>query len=115
MEGTVVINNENQAVLASRLYIAQTFWTRLRGLLGTAELVEGKGLLICPCNSIHTIGMRYPIDVLFLSSQLEVLRVVNSITAMRAAYCFKSAMALELPAGMASKTKTIAGHQLVIT
>jgi uncharacterized membrane protein (UPF0127 family) len=114
MKGTEVINQDNKAILVSKLYIAQTFWPRLKGLLGTSELAAGNGLLIHPCSSIHTFGMKYPIDVIFLSSELEVLRVIDSISAMRAACCLGSAMALELPAGTAAKAHTLAGHHLTI-
>lgn len=114
MKGTEIINQENKVVLVSRLYIAQTFWSRLKGLLGTSELTAGEGLLIRPCSSIHTFGMRYPIDVLFLSSELKVLKIVHSIPAMRAACCWGSAVALELPVGTAVKTNTRVGHYLAI-
>lgn len=114
MKGTVVINQESQVVLAAKLAIAQTFWLRLKGLIGTTTLASGEGLLIRPCGSVHTIGMKYPIDVLFLSSDLRVLKVVHAMGTMRTACCLNSAMALELPAGTAAKTGTVAGQQLII-
>lgn len=114
MHGIRVMNLENRAILVSDLYIAQNFWQRLKGLLGTSELAAGKGLLIRPCSSVHTLGMKYPIDVLFLSSELEVLKVVDSLQAMRAVYCPGSSFVLELPAGTAIKTSTAIGHYLGI-
>lgn len=74
----------------------------------------GNGLLIRPCSSVHTFGMRYPIDVLFLNPELKVLKVVDSLASMRAVGKLGSSMALELPAGTAAKTNTVVGHHLTI-
>lgn len=52
-------------LLVASLHLADTFWPRLKGLLGTAALSEGEGLLLRPCNCVHTCGMRYAIDVFF--------------------------------------------------
>lgn len=46
--------------------IAGTFFLRLKGLIGQRKLPPGKGLVIVPCNSIHTVGMTFPIDVVFV-------------------------------------------------
>ena len=67
-------------VLFDRVRPAHTHWTRLRGLLGTAPLARGEGLWIKPCRQVHMIGMRYPIDVIFLDGDL---RVVGAIEALR--------------------------------
>lgn len=113
MKGSQVINQENMAILVFELQIAQTFFSRLRGLLGTAVLPIGKGLLLRPCNSVHTLGMRYPIDVLFLNSDLEVLKIVAALPPMRTVACLSSEMVLELPAGTVAQTNTVVGHRLV--
>jgi uncharacterized membrane protein (UPF0127 family) len=44
-------------------------WDRLRGLLGRPRLQAGEGLLIDPCPSVHTIGMGYPLDLVFLDPE----------------------------------------------
>lgn len=58
---------------------ANTFWTRFRGLLGREQLSEDCGLWITPCNSIHTLGMRFPIGVVFLDANLQVCRVLPEV------------------------------------
>ncbi len=60
-----VLNAEGQ-VLHSDVLIADSFFTRLRGLLGRAGLTEGEGLLIMRCREIHMWFMRFPIDAVFL-------------------------------------------------
>lgn len=53
--------------------VADKFFTRLRGLLFKDEIGDDEGLLILPCNQVHTIGMKFNIDVVFLSQAGEVL------------------------------------------
>jgi uncharacterized membrane protein (UPF0127 family) len=70
-----IVNARSGAVLSEGARLANGFWTRAVGLLGSRS--AGEGLVIEPCTSVHTGGMRYPIDALFLSGDDEVL----------AAYC----------------------------
>ncbi|MDD2420528.1 MAG: DUF192 domain-containing protein [Heliobacteriaceae bacterium] len=55
--------------------VADTFWTRLRGLLGRSHLPPGYALLLAPCNQIHTLGMRFPLDVLYLDQANVILEM----------------------------------------
>ena len=64
-----LFNESRDVLLAERLAVADTFWKRLRGLLGTREWPEGNALLISPCNSVHMFGMKYCLDVLFVDQQ----------------------------------------------
>ena len=52
--------------------MAHTFWTRFRGLLGRTGLDSDEGLLIVPCNSVHTLGMKFAIGVVFLTRDGKV-------------------------------------------
>ena len=52
---------------------------RMRGLLGRDGLEPGHGLVLSPCTSIHMIGMRFPIDAIFLARDGEVLRIARNI------------------------------------
>ena len=82
--------------------VADTPWTRLRGLLGRRGLGLGEGLLLQPAPSIHTFFMRFAIDVVFLDSHLQVVRVVESLRPWRAVACRRARAALELGAGEAA-------------
>lgn len=56
--------------------VASTLWERLVGLLGTsADGFDFDALLITPCSSVHTVGMRYPIDIVFLDRDMRTLKV----------------------------------------
>ncbi len=76
------------------------FLTRTRGLLGTdRSAAEEAGMaLLTPCRSIHTFGMRYPIDVAFLSSDGTVLKSVRSLAPCRVESCRRCTAVLERPA-----------------
>ena len=63
-----------------RVRKATTFTSRLRGLLGTKEFPpEVDALILSPCNAIHTVGMGYAIDLVFLDSHDRVIRVAKGI------------------------------------
>lgn len=64
-----VVNRTREILLGDKVRTAGTFPPCLAGLLGTAAIAEGEGLWIVPCRSVHTLGMRYPVDVAFLDAQ----------------------------------------------
>jgi len=107
-------NATKQIQMANRLHFAVTFFRRLKGLLGTSCLPEGEALLIRPCSSIHTIGMKYPIDVLFMTSDDKVLKIAPSMFPGRTASARGSSYVLELPVGVVDKTGTDVGDYLLI-
>jgi|LSQX01.1.fsa_nt_gb uncharacterized membrane protein (UPF0127 family) len=61
-----------------KIYVADSFFTRLRGLIGH-ELAEDEGLLLISCNQIHSMFMSYPIDVLYLSEKRQVIRIARGM------------------------------------
>ena len=74
-------NQTRQAYLATALAVADTHWTRLCGLLGTArgDFRNGFGLWIVPCHGVHTLGMRFPIDVVYLDREMRVIHVQSEL------------------------------------
>ena len=64
-------------VLASDVSWANTPVTRMKGLLGSSVLAQGRALVIEPARQVHTFGMRYPIDVLFCDRRWRVLRLMR--------------------------------------
>ena len=108
-----VVNETKGTVVADRVGVATSFWSRFKGLMLRGSLPEGEGLLIKPSGSIHTAFMRFPIDVVFLSKEHEVVKVVHAIRPWRTALS-SAHSALELPAGSAEKAKVKAGDALVL-
>jgi uncharacterized membrane protein (UPF0127 family) len=114
-ERAVAVRNETRgAVLAARAAVADTFASRLVGLLGRAALDAGDGLWLEPCDSVHMLFMRFPIDVAFVRADGTVARVVSNLRPWQATWPVAGARAaLELPAGVLAATDTRAGDRLV--
>lgn len=71
----------------------------MRGLLGRAEPLPGEAWWFVPCRAVHTFGMRYGIDVVFLDAQGEVLRVCHGLPSCRMALDLRAVSVVELGAG----------------
>ena len=92
---------------------AETFLERLRGLLGHRSLGADEGLWITPCGSVHTFGMRFPIDVVFVGRDGRIVRIVDRLAAGRVAFARSTASVVELAAGAAVRLGLQAGQQLL--
>ena len=108
-----VVNTSRGTVLAEQADVADSFWTRGRGLLGRSSLPAGEGLVIVPAKSVHCIGMAFPIDVVHVDRGGQVLKVVRSLRPQRfGPLVWRSHLVVELPAGVADATGTKAGDTL---
>jgi uncharacterized protein len=107
-----VTNQSRGRVLADRADIADTSAKRRTGLLKHTGLDAGEGLWIAPCEGVHTFGMKFAIDVLFLSKKKKILKVRPNMVRRRMAISFRAHSVLELPAGTIEATGTAKGDQL---
>ena len=110
-----VYNRTKEAFLAFRVKIADSFLGRLVGLLGRRSLKPESGVWILPCNSIHTIGMLFTIDVIFVDRNLKVVglrELVRPFSITRPN--FRAESVIELPAHAIVKSGTEIGDQLEI-
>ena len=114
MDGRLSIYNRTRGtLLASRAEIADSFRTRLIGLLGRRALGPGDGLWLLASNSIHTIGMRFPIDVVMLSHSGRVLGVRHSLRPCSILWPnLRVKSILELPADTIARSRTASGDLL---
>jgi len=111
-------NQTRQAYLATALAVADTHWTRLRGLLGLApgDFGNGNGLWIVPCHGVHTLGMGFPIDVVYLDQEMTVIHVQSQLRPWRfAPVRARAASVLELPCHTVAETGTVVGDRIEIT
>jgi hypothetical protein len=108
----LIKNLTRNAVLAYAAEAADTSQKRRTGLLKHSSLPEGQGLWIVPCEAVHTFGMNFPIDVIFVNRKRVVVKIRENMPKRRIAICLKARGVLELPAGMAAKTGTQPGDQL---
>jgi len=107
-----VKNRTNGAVLADRADKADSSEKRRTGLLKHTSLPAGEGVWIVPCEGVHTIGMKFPIDVLFLDKKKRVVKVRPDMGRWRMSLSLFAHSVLELPAGTIRSTGTEKGHQL---
>ena len=109
-------NQTRQTYLATA--IADTHWTRLRGLLGTpsGDFRNGCGLWIVPCRGVHTLGMAFPIDVLYLDASMQVIHIERGLQPWRfSPIRVRASSVLELPSRTAAETRTAVGDKIEIT
>ncbi len=109
---TVVLRTAEDRVVCERCLLAETPLARMRGLLGRRGLESGEGLLLRPAPSIHTLFMRFPIDVVFLGREGDVLKVVHRLKPWRTAAARGAKAVLELGAGEADHRGIHAGIRL---
>lgn len=103
MKQVIARNQTTGAVIAPSTSIADSMWTRFRGLMLRGPLAEGEALLIRPCSSVHMFFMRFPLDIVFFDKEGAVVKVVSNLKPWRMALGGKGAWsALELAAGSAA-------------
>jgi uncharacterized membrane protein (UPF0127 family) len=112
------LNRTRQTCLATAVTCANTHWMRLRGLLGRTsdDFRNGDGLWIVPCKGVHTLGMGFAIDVVYLDRAMNVVHVQSELQPWRFAPIRSQATSvLELPSHKAVETGTMVGDKIEIT
>lgn len=95
-----ITNSTKGTVICAEGRLADTFFTRLFGLLGRKGLEESAGLLITPSSGVHTFGMSFPIDIVSLDAKNRVLGAYENIGPWTVrGLSLKTRSVLELPAG----------------
>ena len=88
-------------------------WSRLRGLIGR-DALQGRArqaLWLVPCNGVHTFGMGYPLDIVFLDRAGHVLDFVENLRPWRARQCRGARQTVELAAGGIAALQPVRGEQ----
>jgi len=118
-QGTVyVYNRTREAIVATEAAVADSYLRRLVGLLGKTKRWArvGTGLWIVPSRGVHTIGMMFPIDLVFLSKEKEVVHVEEYVRPFRISrVSLRASSVLELPPHTIYRTGTKVGDQLEIS
>lgn len=112
MDSWTVINERTGCAIADSVQLADGFLTRLRGLIGTRNTRQ-TGLWLTPCASIHTIGMRFPIDVVFIDRKGMVRKIDVAVPPFRVRRAARGTYSvLELPAGYTRRVQLRVGDRL---
>jgi hypothetical protein len=111
----VIYNSTRDRTLAHAAALADTVTSRMKGLLGRDSLPEGEGMVIDPCNQIHTFFMRFPIDVAFVDAEGRIVRQLEAMKPWRmSGIYFRARRVIELPAGVLAATGTREGDVLTL-
>lgn len=108
-----LFNKTKNIRLLDDLQVASTFWSRLKGLLGRRSIPAQEGLLIRCTNSIHTLFMQFPIDVVFVNKDLVVKKIAQNVVPGKLYLGSWSARhVIECAAGTATTDRISVGDQL---
>lgn len=87
-----------------KIRIADSFLTRLAGLMFQKKLPQGAGLLLAPCNSVHMCFMRFAIDIIYLDRDYKIIKVVKNLSPWTGlSMCSQAWATLEMTAGEAER------------
>lgn len=108
-----IVNRTRGTLLAQRGEVADNWWRRLRGYLGRDRPIQGDGMLLVPCNAIHTYGMAFDLDVIFLDAKGQVLRILPEMKPWtRSVRVPDARYVLEVPVGTIETSGTNVGDEL---
>ena len=79
----------------SRIVLLSTTWARMKGLLGRGRLHRNVGVLLIPCSSVHTVGMRFALDIVFLDRAFNVIKIAADVPPGRLLFCPRAYSVLE--------------------
>lgn len=102
--------------LARSVQEAENFFERLKGLIGKTNFNKGEALVFKRCPSVHTFGMRFSIDLLFVDKDLKVMALVENLKPYAFTPFFAHAsLTIELPTGTLAESRTRVGDQIAVT
>lgn len=107
-----IVNLTRQTILADRVEVANSAANRNKGLLGRRGLERGEGLWIVPCAAVHTFGMRFRIDLVYVDRDKRVKKVRSSVPPWHMSACVTAHSVVELASGIVCATQTQAGDVL---
>jgi uncharacterized membrane protein (UPF0127 family) len=110
-----ITNSTRHTELANNVEVADKGAKRRTGLLGRGSLSSNEGLWILPCEAVHTVGMRFSIDLIYLDRKLCVKKVRSSIPPWRLSACLSAHSVLELAPGTILRSETQRGDRLEIS
>lgn len=110
-----IVNLSRQTVIANKVNIADSFRKRLLGLMTRKSYAYGEGLVLKPCNSVHSFFMKFAIDVIFIDKEFKVLHILEDMRPNHFGPIIKGAyMAIEVPSGIVPWTETQIGDKLAL-
>jgi uncharacterized protein len=111
----MISNRTRGTAIATDARFARTSKERTRGLLDRDSMPEGEALVFERCRQVHSFGMKFEIDVLFLDRRGLVARAVSGLKPGRlTAWVPRARTVVELPAGTIARSRTSKGDSITI-
>jgi uncharacterized membrane protein (UPF0127 family) len=109
----IITNTSRKTVIGESIEVAETASQKVKGLLGREGLDRGQGLLFKGAGSLHTLFMRFPIDIIYTNKQGKVVKTAGSVRPFKlVAAPLRCDCAIELPAGVIAASNTQVGDNL---
>jgi uncharacterized membrane protein (UPF0127 family) len=107
------VNKDN--LVLENIKLADSFMGRFKGLMGRKKLNKSEGLMLLSCSSIHTCFMRFPIDVIFLNLDHEVIALKQGVRPWRMVnFVKKDYITVEMPEGTIEHKNIDIGDLLIL-
>jgi len=97
--GAIIVLRDEREIVRIQGMQTQSMKERLGGLLVLDELKREQALWITPCNSVHTFGMKYALDLVYIDKNNIVRGLVSQLKPWRMSLCIKAKAVMELTAG----------------
>jgi uncharacterized protein len=107
-----VHNSTRNTEIGDRIELADSGPRRNKGLLGRTGLETGEGLWIVPCEAVHTFGMKFAIDLIYLDRTHRVVKIRHAVRPSRISGTLRAHSVIELPPGAIDASQTRPGDQL---
>ena len=108
-----ITNRTRNTLLGQHVTLASTWLGRMRGYLGRPAPMEGEGILLIPCNAVHSYFMNFELDILFLDQKGTVLEVIRGFAPWKRTKRVRgSEYVLEVPVGTLDSSGTEVGDEL---
>lgn len=110
-----MFNVTRQIQLAGNVEVAASGRKRSKGLLGRKGLAPGEALWIVPCEAVHTFGMRFALDLVYLDRRHRIRKIQRNVPPWRLSACLSAHSVVELAAGSIRETDAQPGDQVELT
>ena len=112
MKYFIIFREKHKEALLEKALMGDSFFLRLKGLIGKKEIDEREGIILYPCSSIHCFGMKFPIDVIFLDKEKRVLSIYKNLQPNKMVSEKKAVYTIEMKGGMVQKKRLKIGEIL---
>jgi uncharacterized membrane protein (UPF0127 family) len=109
-----LMNARTERAVADAVEVALTRNARRKGLLGRTGLPPFSALVLAPCAAVHTMFMRFAIDVVFVDAAGRAVHIVTALPPWRAAMARVAHAVIELPAGTLASREVVVGDSLYL-